>query len=146
MDSQAPNAAALEFLRAGTLFPPDCAVRPELTYGDSRFDFGIYAPALALLEVKGVTLERDGIVLFPDAPTQRGTKHLRELAAYPGESYALFVIQMENVKYFAPNRDTDPAFAAALRAAQAAGVHILAYDCLVAPDSLTINRPVEVRL
>ncbi|MCD8321702.1 MAG: DNA/RNA nuclease SfsA [Oscillospiraceae bacterium] len=146
MDSQAPNAAALEFLRAGTLFSPDCAVRPELTWGDSRFDFGIYTPALALLEVKGVTLEQDGVVLFPDAPTQRGTKHLRELAAYPGESYALFVIQMEGVKYFAPNQATDPTFAAALRDAQAAGVHILAYDCLVAPDSMTINRPVEVRL
>lgn len=146
MDSQAPNAAALEFLRAGTLFSPDCAVRPELTRGDSRFDFGIYTPALALLEVKGVTLEQDGVVLFPDAPTQRGTKHLRELAAYPGESYALFVIQMEGVKYFAPNQATDPTFAAALRDAQAAGVHILAYDCLVAPDSMTINRPVEVRL
>lgn len=146
MDSQAPNAAALEYLRSGALFPLDAVIRPELTWGDSRFDFGIYTPALALLEVKGVTLERDGAVLFPDAPTQRGTKHLRELAAYPGESYVLFVIQMEGVQYFAPNRETDPAFAQALRAARDAGVHILARDCRVTPDSMLVNAPVEVRI
>ena len=146
MDSQAPNAAALEWLRAGHLFPAGTDIRPEYTYGDSRFDIAAFTPDLALLEVKGVTLERDGVVLFPDAPTVRGAKHLRELAAFPGESYILFVIQMEGVKYFAPNAETDPAFAAALRAARDAGVHILACDCRVTPETMEINEPVEVRL
>ena len=146
MDSQAPNAAALEWLRAEHLFPAGTEIRPEYTVGDSRFDIAAFTPELALLEVKGVTLERDGVVLFPDAPTARGTKHLRELAAFPGETYVLFVIQMENVRYFAPNEETDPAFAAALRAAHAAGVHILAYDCKVTPESMTLNMPVEIRL
>ena len=146
MDSQAPNAAALEWLRAGNLFPPGTELRPELRYGDSRFDVAAFTPELALLEVKGVTLEREGIVLFPDAPTERGVKHLRELAAFPGESYVLFVVQMEDVRYFTPNEQTDPAFDAALRAAHGAGVRILAYDCAVTPESMTLNRPVEVRL
>ena len=146
MDSQAPNAAALEWLRAGNLFPAGTDIRPEYTYGDSRFDIAAFTPELALLEVKGVTLERDGAVLFPDAPTTRGTKHLRELAAFPGEAYVLFVIQMEDVKYFAPNEETDPVFAAALRAAHEAGVHILAYDCKVTPESMVLSKPVEVRL
>ena len=146
MDSQAPNAAALEWLRAGNLFPAGTEIRPEYTYGDSRFDIAAFTPELTLLEVKGVTLERDGVVLFPDAPTVRGTKHLRELAAFPGEANVLFVIQMENVRYFAPNEETDPAFAAALRAAHAAGVHILAYDCKITPESMTLNQPVEIRL
>ena len=91
----------------------------------------------------------EDVALFPDAPTQRGTKHLRELAAYAaagGRAWALFVIQTEGVEHFAPNEATDPAFAAALRAARDAGVHILAYDCRVAPDSMELNAPVEVRL
>ena len=149
MDSQAPNAAALEWLRAGALFPAGTEIRPEFTYGDSRFDIAAFTPELALLEVKGVTLERDGIVLFPDAPTVRGAKHLRHLGAYAaagGQAYILFVVQMEGVAYFAPNEETDPAFAAALRDASAAGAHILAYDCRVTPDSMTVNRPVEIRL
>ena len=146
MDSQAPNAAALEWLRAGHLFPAGADIKPEYTYGDSRFDIAAFTPDLSLLEVKGVTLERDGVVLFPDAPTVRGAKHLRELAAFPGESYILFVIQMEGVKYFAPNAETDPAFAAALRAARDAGVHILACDCRVTPETMEINEPVEVRI
>ena len=146
MDSQAPNAAALEWLRAGNVFPAGTEIRPEYTVGDSRFDIAAFTPNLALLEVKGVTLERDGVVLCPDAPTERGTKHLKELAAFPGRAYVLFVIQMEDVKYFAPNEETDPAFAAALRAAHDAGVHILAYDCKVTPDSMALNGPVEMRL
>ena len=146
MDSQAPNAAAVEWLRKGNLFPAGMRIKPEYTYGDSRFDIGILTPELALLEVKGVTLERDGAVFFPDAPTLRGTKHLRELAAFPGESYVLFVIQMKDVSYFAPNEATDPAFAQALRQARDAGVHILAYDCHVTPDSMELADPVEVRL
>ena len=146
MDSQAPNAAALEFLRAGNIFPVGTRIQPEYTYGDSRFDISAFTPDLALLEVKGVTLERDGVVLFPDAPTIRGTKHLRELAAFPGQAWVLFVVQMEDVKYFTPNEETDPAFAAALRAAHGAGVHILAYDCKVTPDTMALHAPVEIRL
>ena len=146
MDSQAPNAAALEWLRAGNLFSQGTEIRPEYTVGDSRFDIAAFTPELTLLEVKGVTLEQEGVVLFPDAPTIRGTKHLKELAAFPGEAYVLFVVQMENVRYFAPNEETDPAFAAALRAAHAAGVHILAYDCKVTPESMALNQPVEIRL
>ena len=149
MDSQAPNAAALEWLRAGNVFPPGAEIRPEYRYGDSRFDVAAFIPELALLEVKGVTLERDGAVLFPDAPTERGVKHLRELTAFAkagGAAYVLFVIQMERVAYFAPNEATDPAFAAALRAARDGGVRVLAYDCRVTPDSMALNAPVEVRL
>ena len=146
MDSQAPNTAALEWLRRGNIFPKGTDIRPEYTYGDSRFDIAAFTPELALLEVKGVTLERDGAAFFPDAPTLRGAKHLRELAAFGGESYILFVIQMKGVEYFAPNKATDPAFAAALRAAHEAGVHVLAYDCRVTPDSMEIADPVEVRL
>ena len=149
MDSQAPNAAVREFLEAGGLVP-GAAIKPEFSYGDSRFDFAVVPPTsppeLALLEVKGVTLERDGVVLFPDAPTQRGTKHLRELALFPGRAWVMFVVQMEGPAWFAPNEATDPAFAAALRAARDAGVEILAYDCLVTPDSMTVHRPIEVRL
>jgi sugar fermentation stimulation protein A len=146
MDSQAPNAAVKEFLSAGALYPPGTVVRPEYTYGDSRFDFALFTPELALLEVKGVTLEREGVVLFPDAPTQRGTKHIRELAQFSGESTLLFVVQMSNISYFTPNEATDPAFAAALRAAQAAGVRLLAYDCLVTPDSMTIHQEIPLHL
>ena len=149
MDSQAPNAAALEWLRAGNVFPAGTEIRPEYAYGDSRFDIAAFTPELALLEVKGVTLERDGAALFPDAPTVRGAKHLRELAGFAaagGRAYVLFVIQMEGVAYFAPNGETDPAFAAALRDAAGAGVHILAYDCRVTPEGMTIREPVPVRL
>ncbi len=146
MDSQAPNAAALEWLRAGNLFPPGTDIRPEYPYGDSRFDIAAFTPDLALLEVKGVTLERESVALFPDAPTARGAKHLRELAAFPGSAYVLFVVQMEGVRYFAPNEQTDPAFAAALRAARDAGVHILACDCRVTPETMDIREPVEIRL
>ncbi len=146
MDSQAPNAAALEWLRAGNVFPAGAEIRPEYTYGESRFDVAAFCPELALLEVKGVTLERNGVVLFPDAPTARGVKHLRQLAAFPGQAYVLFVIQMENVEHFTPNAETDPAFAAALRDARSAGVQLLAYDCRVTPDSMTINHPVEIRI
>jgi len=146
IDSQAPNAAAAEWLAAGRLFPPGSIIRPEYTYGDSQIDFAAFTPELSLLEVKGVTLERDGAVLFPDAPTLRGTKHLRTLAAFPGPAYALFVIQMRPVRYFAPNAETDPAFAAALRLARDTGVKLLAYDCAVTPDSMTIQDPVEIKI
>ncbi len=146
MDSQAPNKAVAEWLRAGNLFPVGSVIRPEFSHGDSRVDFAVLAPELALLEVKGVTLEKENVALFPDAPTLRGAKHLRHLAAFPGRSAVMFVIQMEGVSLFRPNDGTDPAFAAALRDAAASGVEILAYDCRVTPDSMVIGGRVDVEI
>ncbi len=150
MDSQAPNAAVGEYLAAGDLFPPGSVLRREFNWGASRFDFHIQMPnAEALLEVKGVTLEERNVCLFPDAPTQRGTRHLRELikAAREGiEAYVFFLIQMEGAAYFTPNAATDAAFAQALWDAAEAGVHILAYDCCVTPKSMAVHARVPVRL
>ena len=149
MDSQAPNKAAAEWLRAGGL-GTITDLRPETKQGDSRFDFSFRKDGnLCFLEVKGVTLENDGICAFPDAPTERGAKHLRELTALAREghgAYVLFVIQMENVRYLHPNDDTDPAFGKALREAAAAGVQVLAMDCYVTEDTMTIGKSVEIRL
>ena len=149
MDSQAPNAAAKTWLLGGGLGEIQ-DLKPESFHGDSRFDFSFTKDGKpCLLEVKGVTLETDGVCAFPDAPTTRGAKHLSGLAEAAKDgygAYVLFVIQMENVQYLHPNDVTDPAFGKALRDAAAAGVEILAMDCLVAPDTMTINNPVEVRL
>ena len=149
MDSQAPNAAAKEWLLAGGL-GNITDLRPETKQGDSRFDFSFQKDGrLCFLEVKGVTLENDGICAFPDAPTQRGAKHLRELTALAKDgcgAYVLFVIQMENVRYLHPNDATDPAFSQALREAVDAGVHVLAMDCAVTEEAMQIRSPVEVRL
>ena len=146
MDSQAPNKAVLEWLQAGNLFPAGSLVRPEYTHGDSRFDFAAFTPELALLEVKGVTLERENVAMFPDAPTLRGAKHVRHLTEFSGKGYILFVVQMEGVECFIPNDETDPAFGKTLREACAAGVELLAYDCHVTPDSMTIGKPINVKL
>lgn len=149
MDSQAPNKAAQEWLLSGGLGDIQ-NLKPETAFGDSRFDFSFIKDGkLCFLEVKGVTLENDGVCAFPDAPTQRGTKHLRELARLSQEgygAYVLFVIQMENVKFLHPNDATDPAFGTALREAAASGVQILAYDCKVTPDSITLNKPIPLQL
>lgn len=149
MDSQIPNRAAEEWLQRGGLGDVT-QLKPETTFGDSRFDFSFYKDGkLCFLEVKGVTLEHDGVCAFPDAPTQRGVKHLRELTKLSQQgygAYVLFVIQMENVKYLHPNDSTDPAFGKALRDAAAAGMQIMACDCLVTPDSISIHTPVEIRL
>lgn len=150
MDANAPNKVFGEFLAAGGLgFAPDY-IKPEFTRGDSRFDFYFQAGGRkALAEIKGVTLEENGVVRFPDAPTERGLKHLRGLirAASEGfDAYAVFIVQMENVKWFEPNRATHPAFAEALSAAAGAGVKILAFDCAVTENSLTVRKPVDVRL
>ena len=146
MDSQAPNAIAAEYLPR--LFPDLAALKREVTWGDSRFDFyGVRADGPFYLEVKGVTLELDGRVYFPDAPTERGVKHLRELAALQRigtDAHVLFVVQMSDVSSLAANRATDPAFADALLAAKEAGVGIHAVDCLVTPDSVVANEPVPV--
>lgn len=149
MDAQAPNAAVGQWLRSGGLGEIS-RLRPEYTHGDSRFDFSFEKEGrLCLLEVKGVTLEHDGICAFPDAPTQRGTKHLLGLTRAAREglgAYVLFVIQMSDVRYLRPNDATDPAFGAALRQAAENGVQILAMDCAVTPQSMTLRNPVEIRL
>lgn len=150
MDSQAPNRAVEEWLLKKQLFPDLDFVRPETKYGKSRFDFYLEAGGKKIfMEVKGVTLEQDNVVLFPDAPSERALKHVEELIAAGREGYevyVLFVVQMKGVSYFTPNRETQPALAEALQEAKEAGVHILAYDCLVEPDKMIINEPVEVRL
>ncbi len=147
MDSYAPNRAAGEFL---PLLFPGGDIRPEYTWGNSRFDFFIVSGTeKILLEVKGVTLEKDGIAMFPDAPTERGVKHLNELikAASEGyKAYMLFVIQMKGVKYFTPNNETHALFGETLKKAASSGVDILAYDCIVTPDSIKINERTEIRL
>ena len=149
MDSQAPNAAAKEWLEQGGLGRIE-DLRPESRHGDSRFDFSFTKDGVpCFLEVKGVTLETDGICAFPDAPTARGAKHLRELTELAKSgygAYVLFVIQMTDVEYLHPNDATDPAFGQALREAAKAGVQVLAMDCRITPDSMVIQSPVEVRL
>ena len=150
MDPQAPNKAAAEWLRQGGLGCREITILPEYKYGDSRFDFFLEADGRkAFMEVKGVTLEEDGIARFPDAPTERGVKHIRELircldAGY--EAYVFFVIQMKGVRAFEPNDRTHPAFGEALREAAKKGVQILAYDCVVRPDEMSIDQRIEVWL
>ena len=150
MDSQIPNYVAAEWLRKGSLFPEGANIQMEKRYGNSRFD--IYAEAgerKAFLEVKGVTLEVEGQARFPDAPTERGVKHVRELMGCVQEgyeAYLLFVIQMTGIQSFAPNWDTHPAFGSALQEAAQAGVQILAYDCQVRPDEIVLDQPVPVLL
>ena len=149
MDSQAPNVAVGQWLRLGGLGQVE-NIKPETTFGDSRFDFSfIKEGKLCFLEVKGVTLENDGICAFPDAPTVRGAKHLRELTRLYKEgygAYVLFVIQMQDVKYLHPNDATDPEFGKALREAAHAGVGILAYDCTVTPGTMNLRNAVNVVL
>ena len=149
MDSQAPNQAAKEWLERGGLGPAEQVV-PEQRFGTSRFDFYLERDGKGMyLEVKGVTLEDGGVCRFPDAPTERGTKHLRELIAAKEAGYdagVLFVIQMRPVRWLEPNDKTDPAFGKALREACAAGVKVLAVDCTVTEDAMEIGDFVEVRL
>lgn len=149
MDSQAPNAAAKEWLLSGGLGPVE-HVKAETFHGDSRFDFSfIKEGRQCFLEVKGVTLENNGVCAFPDAPTERGAKHLRGLAEAARDgygAYVLFVIQMEDVQYLHPNDATDPNFGAALREAAAKGVQVLAVDCAVTVDSMTLRKRVPVKL
>ncbi|WP_298901792.1 DNA/RNA nuclease SfsA [uncultured Ruminococcus sp.] len=150
LDSQIPNDAAEEWLRKGTLFSENAIIEREVTYGNSRFDFRITDGEMqSFLEVKGVTLEQDGVVSFPDAPTQRGVKHLRELIACRKAgfgAYLLFVVQMRDVVQFRPHDATDPEFAQTLRLAAASGVKLLAMDCDVTSDSMTLRKPVPISL
>lgn len=149
IDSQAPNKAFQEFIPESGLFGDDPKIHPEYTHGDSRFDFYIEdGERKIFVEVKGVTLEHDGICSFPDAPTERGLKHLRGLkrAVEEGyECYVAFVIQMKPMVYFTPNYATHEEFGQVLEEVNKAGVGILAYDCIVEPDSMTVDSPVPVR-
>lgn len=150
IDSQAPNKAVGEFLSEGKLFSDIAEIRAEKTFGKSRFDFYFeHKNKKAFLEVKGVTLEKNGRVFFPDAPTERGTRHLNELCRCIEEgyeAYAFFVVQMKNVGSFSPNEETDPAFAKALRNAAENGVKILCYDCLVTENEMIIKDEIPVIL
>ncbi len=150
MDSQIPNACAYEWLKNSTLFSRQASITREVTFGSSRFDIFVSdGDRKAFLEVKGVTLEKDGLALFPDAPTERGVKHIRELmrAVECGyEAYVLFVIQMKGVTKFTPNKETHFEFANALKEAQHCGVKILAMDCIVSSDSIFIDSPVPIEI
>lgn len=155
MDSQAPNKVAAEALRSGAIPLPGMArlseMRPETVYGTSRFDFYVRDAdgREGFVEVKGVTLEDGGIASFPDAPTVRGIKHLNELASAAERgymAYTLFILQMSGMKLFTPNDERHAAFGDALRHAAASGVHILAYECSVTPDTLRVTEPVPVKL
>lgn len=157
MDSQATNKVVEEWLRGKALFSGASdyisnitSVKPETFYGQSRFDFYVETPEEKIfIEVKGVTLEEEGVVRFPDAPSERAIKHMEELVEARRKGYramVIFVIQMEGVKYFTPNRDTHAAFGDALEAAQQAGVEVYAFDCKVTPETLEINRPVPVSM
>ena len=145
MDSQAPNAVAAAYLADRF---PTATIRREVTYGDSRFDFAIEdGTDKWFVEVKGCTLEIDNIGYFPDAPTERGVKHLRHLIRATEEGYkaaVLFIIQMEGVDAIRPNDTTQPAFGTALRDAAAAGVEVWATDCIVTPSTLSHRSPVPV--
>ena len=150
MDSQIPNDAVEEWLKKGNLFSKNAIIRREVKYGDSRFDLYIEDEGVkAFLEVKGVTLENNGIASFPDAPTIRGIKHINELIACKNqgfEAYIIFVIQMKQVHKFTPNDITHKAFGDALRNAQKAGVKILAFDCHVQENSIEIDSSVKTEL
>jgi len=150
MDAQAPNKVFAEWAAAGSFVPKLTLLRPETQWGSSRFDFYWEAgDRRGFAEVKGCTLEENGFCRFPDAPTERGVRHLKELVACIAQGYeaaVCFVIQMEGMKSFSPNDATHPAFGDALRSAHAAGVRVFAMECAVTPDSLTIVRPVPVVL
>lgn len=150
MDSQIPNAVTEEWLKKGNLFSKDAVIRREVTHNKSRFDFYIEEGGRKIfLEVKGCTLETDGIARFPDAPTERGVKHINELIDCVNEgfeAYILFVIQMKGIKHFEPNDKTHSAFGDALRNAESKGVNILAYDCNVTKDTIEIDKEIKVLL
>lgn len=150
MDSQSPNKAVFEWLRDGGFLKSPTLIKPETVFGNSRFDF--YEERdneKAFIEVKGVTLEENGVARFPDAPTERGRKHLSELIQAHDQGYrtaVIFVIQMKECCYFEPNYDRDMPFAKELKRAHDSGVEVMALDCVVRPDSMSIDKNVEVRL
>lgn len=150
MDSQAPNDMVAEWLKKGALFSKNAIIKREVTFGKSRFDFYVEdSNNKAFIEVKGVTLENNGVALFPDAPTERGVKHIKELCSCVEKGYSayiIFVIQMSGINLFKPNDATHKAFGDALRQAEKAGVSILAYDSVVTNESVCINKPIMIEL
>ncbi len=150
MDSQAPNEVFYEWAAAGNFIGLPDYIKPEYKWGNSRFDFYLEKDGRKILvEVKGCTLENDGECYFPDAPTERGVKHIRELVSAHNEGfecYIFFVVQMKDVKFLAPNDSTHPEFGDALREAARQGVNIIAYDCHVTEDSLEIADKIAVNL
>lgn len=151
MDAQAPNKVFAEWARRGEFRPDLTLLRPETVFGASRFDFyyETAAGARGFVEVKGVTLEENGRALFPDAPTQRGVKHLEELIRARAQGYCAhvcFVVQMAGMTAFSPNDAAMPTFGAALRRAVAAGVEALVTECAVTPESLEITGRVNTRV
>lgn len=149
MDSQCPNKAVSEFLPK--LFENTVLIRPETIWGNSRFDFYIETAdgRKIFLEVKGVTLEKNNIAMFPDAPTERGVKHIKELekCVLEGyEGYILFVIQMSGISIFMPNDETHPQFGKILRHAADNGVNVIAYECNVKENSMEISVPCRISL
>lgn len=152
IDSQIPNAVAAEALEDGHISEIGIPqyIKREVKYGSSRFDIYYEKDGRkGFVEVKGVTLDVNSTAMFPDAPTERGTKHIHELVSAKSEGYdcsVLFVIQMKGITAFAPNAERDKAFADALKTAYNAGVNILAYDCVVTEDSITLDKPIEIKL
>lgn len=150
MDSQAPNDMVAEWLKKGELFSKNAIIKREVTFGKSRFDFYVEdSNNKAFIEVKGVTLENNGVALFPDAPTERGVKHIKELCSCVEKGYSayiIFVIQMSGINLFKPNDATHKEFGDALRQAEKAGVSILAYDSVVTNESVCINKPIMIEL
>ena len=150
IDSHAPNRAFGEYLRQGRFIDGLTSVKAEAKYGGSRFDFYVEMPdSKAFIEVKGVTLEENGVAMFPDAPTERGIKHLNELAAcITGgyDAYVVFIIQMKGISHFTPNYKTHQAFGDTLIKATKAGVKALAFDCVVKPHEMVIGEPIPIKL
>ena len=150
MDSHAPNIAFGKYLRQGKFIDDVSIIKSETKYRASRFDFYIEAAASkAFIEVKGVTLEENNTAMFPDAPTERGIKHLNELTACIADgydAYVVFVIQMDKVAYFTPNYKTHAAFGEALSKAVSMGVKTVAFSCVVKPNEMTIDKPIPVKL
>lgn len=154
MDSQAPNKVVEEGLKNGTIAFEQLGkitlVKPETTYGDSRFDFYVEGEkGRGYIEVKGCTLENQGVAGFPDAPTERGVKHINELVKARADGYfaaIVFAVQMEGMRYLTPNDVTHPAFGDALRQAVQSGVDVRAYECKVSPDTLTVDHEIPVKL
>ncbi len=149
IDSSAPNKVFEEWLSSGGLFEDPITIFPEKKYKKSRFDFYIIKGNKKIfIEVKGVTLEENGVLLFPDAPTERGVKHIYELCEASDEgydSYIAFIIQMEKAEYFTPNRKTHSEFADALIYAKDHGVNILCYSTYVTPELIKINTPIPIK-
>ncbi|MDR2515147.1 MAG: DNA/RNA nuclease SfsA [Christensenellaceae bacterium] len=150
IDSQAPNKVFGRFAKEGGFSPAVTLLKAERSVGDSRFDFYLESPSFkGYVEVKGVTLEREGVGYFPDAPTERGVKHLAglmKLRAEGMDACACFILQFEGARGFAPNEKTHPEFAQALREAKAAGVELRAYGCRVDKKGFEITEPVPILL